>query len=138
VCSYGESYLSQACCNPSSECPSALGDTVASLARAVTIHGLVSDRLVYNALIQSIFRSPPICNRCLKSRASFWHVHTLPWLLPERIAYGAWRRSRPSWSALAFVVFGMRRPTSKRTRWKESQRSTRLWQAARQFCQKGH
>jgi hypothetical protein len=127
VCSCRENYLPEACCNSPSECPSALGDTFASLARTIVIHGLVSDRLVYDALIQSIFRSPAICSQCLKSHASFWHVHALPWLLAERITNGAWRCSRSSWSALAFVVFGMRRPTSKGAGREEGQWSTRLW-----------
>jgi hypothetical protein len=51
VCSCRESYFSQARCNPSSDCSSAFGDTLASLARTFTIDSLFSDRVVYDALI---------------------------------------------------------------------------------------
>ena len=52
VCSYGEGHFSQACArNPSPECASALGDTLATLAGAVTIHRLTFGRFVYDALI---------------------------------------------------------------------------------------
>jgi len=139
VCSNGENYFTQVRARNSPSKPqSALGRTFACLRKAVTVHGLAFHYIVYDAIIQPIFCTPSICSQCLKSYAPFRHIYTLPRVLPECIAHGAWRCARASRSAMAFIVFGLWWQAGKGAGREEGQWSTGLSQTARQFCQAGH